>query len=396
MDQDRASPRPPGSHPQGPFQGAVAFLQALVAGEPDGLRAWLAAHRLDIDAAAWLCAQGLAPYVFHRLRKEGLESLVATQIWTSLRNECLRVAGQNLLAHAAAGEWARRFAADGITAVWLKGIPLSLTVYPDSSLRPMGDIDLLVRRRQLPQVLALLRLATGHEPATLAEDSAMHAVVQVGQAELIKMEVHWSLIDAPISSLAGDVEWFLEQQQAISGDGVGLLTLRPEAHLLYLCAHAEIAHGEGQFRLLRYLDLHLLIDQTPGLDWQIVVNQAVVFGWTYAVERALGITQRWFATRLPEHLLAELRARRPNHEDVSAVLRRQVPANRWEGTLNRFASMNWSARLRLAGQLIFPPPAYMRWRYRTKQPWRVVLCYPYRWWDVASEIFRTAWKRLGF
>jgi hypothetical protein len=383
------------ARPSGEVQGVVSFVRALVSDRPQALAGWLAAHGLDEATVAWLSAQGLAPFTFYQLRETGLDGQVEVHIWASLRREYLYVSGQNMLAHAAAEEWANRYAENDITSVWFKGIPLSLTIYPTPGVRPMSDIDLLVPRPQLPKALALLRTATGQEPATLAEDSAMHATVQVGPAGLITMEIHWSLLDISSSSIAGDVGWFLGQQQAISGDGVALLTLRPEAHLLYLCAHAEISHGEGQFRLLRYLDLHQLITRTPALNWQTVVNQAVAFGWTFAVERALGITQHWFGTPLPEHLLAELRTKRPSHEDISVVLRRQAPANRWEVTLNRFAAMSWGVRLRLAGQLAFPPPAYLRQRYKIKQPWRVVLYYPYRWWDVASEIFRTARKRLG-
>ena len=370
-------------------------MRALVSDRPQALAGWLAAHSLDEATVAWLSGQGLAPFTFYRLREARVDGQLEAQIWASLRREYQLVSGFNLLAHAAAEEWASRYAANDVTCVWFKGIPLSLTIYPTPGVRPMGDIDLLVPRLQLPKALALVRTATGQEPGTLAEDSAMHAVARVGPARLVTMEIHWSLLDISSSSIAGDVGWFLGQQQVISGDGVALLTLRPEAHLLYLCAHAEISHGEGQFRLLRYLDLHQLITRTPALNWQTVVDQAVAFGWTFAVERALGITQHWFATPLPEHLLSELRTRRPNHEDISAVLRRQAPANRWEITLNRFAAMSWGVRLRLAKQLVFPPPAYMRQHYGIKQPWRVALYYPYRWWDAASEVFRTARKRLG-
>ncbi len=90
MDQDQASQRPPGSRPQGPFQGAVAFLQALIAVEPDTLRTWIAAHRLDVDAVAWLHAQGLAPYAFHRLREVGLVDSLAPAARDELRQAYYR------------------------------------------------------------------------------------------------------------------------------------------------------------------------------------------------------------------------------------------------------------------------------------------------------------------
>ena len=113
MDQDQASQRPPGSRPQGPFQGAVAFLQALIAVEPDMLRAWFAAHRLNVDAVAWLHAQGLAPYAFHRLREVGLVDSLAPAARDELRQTYYRSSAdaaihdgelQRVLARAVRGE----------------------------------------------------------------------------------------------------------------------------------------------------------------------------------------------------------------------------------------------------------------------------------------------------
>ncbi len=54
-----------------PFQGAALFLKALTAGS-DELHEWLAANGLNAGAAAWLCAEGLGPYAFQRLREAGM------------------------------------------------------------------------------------------------------------------------------------------------------------------------------------------------------------------------------------------------------------------------------------------------------------------------------------
>lgn len=376
-------------------QGAVSLLRVLVNDEPHGLDEWLAANRLDAPLATWLAAHGLAPFVFYRFSEARLVGQLPAQARSALRAEYLQIAAHNLLAIQEAAAWATRFASQGITAIWLKGVPLSQTVYPAPGLRPMGDIDLLVPRHELPAALALAEATTGQAAATLAEDAGMHAVFQLGPGGFVKMEIHWSLLDIPGGQGVGDVAWFLKQQQAIAIDGIESLTLRPEAHLLYLCAHAEIAHGERQFRLLRYLDLHWLIVRTPGFDWKVVIDYAVTFGWTYAVERALSIAERWFATPLPDYLLDTLRARRPAHEDISLVTRRQMPANRWGTTLDRFAAMRWSQRLRVAQQLAFPPPAYMRWRYHIRNGWKLPLYYFYRWWDVTREMLRSQEQHPG-
>lgn len=378
----------------GDIQGVVSFVQALMADHASALSDWLAVNQFDAHTVAWLRHQGLAPVAFYRLREAGLTAQLPTEVMRVLHTDYLHTVAANMLALAEAEAWARRFAEAGIMAVWLKGVPLSQTIYPHLGLRPMLDIDVLVSRADRSRALALVEEQTGQDAGTLSEDSAMHAVFRVGDHQRISMEVHWSLLDTPSSRIAADVSWFLSQQQTLSVDSSTLLMLKPEAHLLYLCAHAEIAHGEGQMRLLRYLDLHLLLARYPAFDWRLAIDRAIDFGWTYAVERALTISQYYFATPLPGELLAELQTRRPESEDITQVTRRQIPGNRWDGTLHRFTAMSWSARWRLALQLIFPPLAYMRWRYQVKKPWQASLYYPVRWLDVSGEVRGTIRKRL--
>jgi hypothetical protein len=60
-------------------------MQALIAAEPGELQAWLAAHRLSIDAVVWLRGQSLAPYAYHRLQKVGLVASLAPVARDELR-----------------------------------------------------------------------------------------------------------------------------------------------------------------------------------------------------------------------------------------------------------------------------------------------------------------------
>lgn len=332
---------------------------------------------------------GLAPMLYAVLQAAGELDSLAAQEQDRLRDAAIRAAALTQLALAEALAWAQHFAAAGITALWIKGVALSLSVYASPALRPMGDIDVLVPFNQRDAALALLCEVSGHRAASLAADNSMHATFRLGAGDQVVLELHWSLLDAPISQLAADIGWFLRQVQPLTVNDTELQTLAPEAHLLYLAAHAVLQHGEAEFRLLRYFDLHRLITQTPRLDWRQVIDQAVVFHWTYAVARALTITQACFVTPLPADLLDELRRCRPANEDISHVVRRQQPGNRWQATVHRFAAMSWPARTRLALGLAFPSPAYMRWRYQLPHAWQVVFYYPYRWLDVAREIGKT-------
>jgi hypothetical protein len=321
--------------------------------------------------------------LYHVLRQQNGLGLLPPQTQKTLRARWGQEASANLLALAEARAWAQRFAAADIPALWLKGVPLSLTVYPHPILRPMMDIDVLVPRTQIDAALRLVEATTGKRAVSLDRDVDRHAVVQGGSAVHARLEIHWSLVDLPIGSvpvlngdrrsLAGvteDVTWFFNHQQSLFIEGSDLSVLQPEAHLLYLCAHAEILHGESSFRLLRYFDLHRLITQTTSFDWQVVVDGAVACGWTYAVERALSITRHFFATPLPAGLLVELQERRPAGEDVVRVTRWQGPDDRGTRLLARVAGMSWPVRLHYLVGYAFPPPAYMRQRYGIQRGWQ--------------------------
>ena len=137
--------------------------------------------------------------------------------------------------YAAVEEWNQRFADNDITAVWLKGVALGLTVYPNRAMRPMGDADVLAPPTQTADALALLEAVTGNKPAQLGEQNDKEAMVSVGlhKGGPVRLELHWSLIEAPTSPLAPPVDWFLDQTTTIDFAGRPLRILRSEANLLY-------------------------------------------------------------------------------------------------------------------------------------------------------------------
>ncbi|MDW8316809.1 MAG: nucleotidyltransferase family protein, partial [Anaerolineae bacterium] len=288
----------------------------------------------------------------------------------------------------------QRLAEAGIRAIWLKGVALALTVYPEPGLRAMTDVDVLVPAQQAEEAMRVIAAATGRPPATLGASLDKHAVADVGPANSVRLEVHWSLVDLPYQRGAEDTAWFLAGRTPLPG-GADFYGPAPEAHLLYLCAHAEIVHGEADFLLQRYLDLHQLVTVFPALDWDVVVGRAADFGWTYATERALVIAQRFFRTPVPSSLLDDLRRARPASENMARIARRQAALDEGERLLRRWDDLDWGARLRLTAGSLFPSPAYMRRRYDLKAGWQVALAYPWRWASATAQVSKALLKRLA-
>jgi hypothetical protein len=48
------------------------------------------------------------------------------------------------------------FSKKGIEVILLKGAALAVTLYPDNTLRPMGDLDLLIKESDLGAAITLV------------------------------------------------------------------------------------------------------------------------------------------------------------------------------------------------------------------------------------------------
>jgi hypothetical protein len=320
----------------------------------------------------------------------------------------------------------------GIPALWLKGVPLARTVYPEPFLRPMIDLDLLVPYDRRLAALQSLESVGFHRSDAFAYDALPQLVhrfaynysLRGGADDAVAVELHFHLLDrvrqrSPLS--LEQVGWFWNHTLAVDDADPPFLTLRPEAHLLYLCAHLVLQHGETDWRLLRYLDLHLLIrryamdkggiregDQAPpdaegtrghlaaSLDWHLVVEQAIALGWTYAVDRALARTTALFGTPVPAEVLEELRRRRPPNEDVSCIVERQARTSRWDDLRLVSSGMSRHEQLLLLRALAFPSTRHLRSRYALDSTGPVWPYYVRLWFDQGRDLAKWAWDRLSW
>ena len=267
----------------------------------------------------------------------------------------------------------------GIAVLWLKGITLAQTIYPHPATRPMADIDLWVHANDYRKALSILQ-NNGYQgdTHTLTPHATKHFTLHGGVDNSLIIEVHHTLFDENDPQATANLEWFWQQSMAITTqDDFVYTTLTPTAHLLYLAAHALVYHGEIEFFLQRFWDMHLLITQTD-INWESVLAQAVTLKWTYPLERALTLCQDYFATPLPSNILLKLVEQRPLDEDSTRVQRYQMNSPAIDRMVARFSQMPWPKQLRLIGQILFPSPQYMRDHYNIPPRRSVLWYYPYR------------------
>ncbi len=347
-----------------------------------------------LNAAAiipWLSQQGLAPLAYATYRRDPVwQPLIPSLSPVYYENQSASLVRQELLHRVL-----EQLAAQGIQAVLLKGGALSLMVYDDPALRPMGDVDLWIQRPQLPQAWQVVE-QVGYRTQALWTDAAAlpERLTQMDfytQSPQMCLELHWDLVSRPqlIGHLPLAAWW--ERVRAIPWQGLTVLVPDPAAMLLHVCLHQMYQHW-GDSRLIWLYDLDRLIRGTPAYhltepDWGVVQHEAEQAGILPGVQAALRAAARWFNTPLPAAAQAVLAAAPPPEQQEQY----QTLVVRGTGTVGKswreiWEQPAWRDRLAIIGYKFFPPPSYIRQRYHPRHTWHIPFYYPWRWLKLARLI----------
>jgi putative nucleotidyltransferase-like protein len=388
-------PRPDARHP-GPEPERL--LAALVAGRADPRDVRVG----DTGALVSLAVEhGLAPVLLEAVRCAGIDP--AGSAWAPLVEHARWVASRYLLARVEQARIEAALAPLGIEWVWLKGYALAHAVYPRPALRPMLDLDLLVSAERCDEADRAVR-ALGYRPAVDAPpvfrgvERILHHHPALRAPSGVTVELHTRLHPSEQLLAPSHLAWFRAQTVETHAGGVRVRHLAPEAQLLHLAAHAILQHGEGDLRLQRYYDCHLLLSRTARFDWPTLLDGAAMLGWTYAVERALAKAHGYFQTPVPEHAWRALREPRARTRQATRATSLAIALTRPGAASARDKALGFAPsllyRLYVGLRVLVPSPAYMRWRYAANG-WRLPIAYARRWRDIARQLFAAGRRSPG-
>jgi len=259
--------------------------------------------------------------ILSRSRKEGIDALlyahlkelerVNPQIPQAILAR-MKASYQNNLARnlALTEHWAELIALlarEGVDAITHKGIALVHTVYPDIGLRPMADIDLLIRPADLPTAKHVLRKAGYRTPGeTMEAEEAFRGYLHFVRNSII-IDLHWEL--ANYTRFEGIVEvdhhgLWNRARPAVAGNALGLM-LSPEDMLLHLALHVTLGSEFG--RLIWYTDVDAVLRRfAHELDWDRIVEEATQWRVAALLGYTLQVCQESFESPAPTAVLTRL------------------------------------------------------------------------------------------
>ena len=259
-----------------------------------------------------------------------------------------------------------------IPTIVLKGLWLCEKIYQLASMRPGGDIDVLVRRSDVDACLKLLAEQGVDEfwPNLLKDEyfTRHHLHQQRSTADLnIWFEIHWAL-DHPYTLLTVDYESIFERagparlleapiREMAVPDLLLSLAIHLVKHAVYLPSLVDrediprIILADGM--LMYYLDVTEVLKQYKDMDWDLTIKLAREWGAVDILVSVLRVCKLYFDAPVPGKVFDALPISRPR------ALTRELMARAAEQELaayeGREGSRFWKLLLASNGAFILRP-----------------------------------------
>ena len=317
---------------------------------------------------------GVTPLLYLNLKAAAPTPYVPVAVMHQLREAYLGNAVRNTRLYYQLARLLTALQKDNIAVIVLKGAHLAETVYGNVALRPMGDLDLMVRKSDLSRTAEKL-VGMGYSfnaPADMKayceENHHLPAFLAPGGPAV---EIHW-LIPLVISPSGEELaglwrgEWFeaFEQQVNSPSDeelagvwkrcrwatiaGVETLVLSPEDLLLHLCMETSHHHSGFVMGLSPFCDISATIRRYQNeIDWKQLQFRAQEWGAGKYVHLTLWLARDLLEAPVPGDVLEFLK---PKDFDARwvAVAKEQVLSGRPMPLESRFINgailLLWSGR----------------------------------------------------
>jgi hypothetical protein len=335
--------------------------------------------------------EGVAPLIHWNFKHKDTTGInIPTSVKAQLLTAYYNTSAQNQVIYQELERISKVLINAELPVVVLKGAALASSVYPEIGLRPMGDLDLLIKQKHLFDALSIIRTLDYIEEPVLSyrlkRRIGFNFHLWQKKEPNVKVELHWGLVGGQDTWYHPTIEWFWDQTEIFDAN-LNTLTLTPTAHTLYLAAHIWLQHGLSQAKLLWFYDLHLIINKFHKIiKWEELIYQSHNFQWTVALYETLTYMKKRFSTPVPEEFIKDINT--SHIEKRSAFYERKAKQNnsRIDRYIARLSSMSISSSVIWGFAKIFPNPKYIKWQYKPHPEWTWLLYYPYRWFEL---LFKT-------
>ncbi len=311
--------------------------------------------------------RGLLPLVHEAVARNAFP--VEQQSLSVLRTARLREEMRAGAYAAAAAEVLSLLAAAGVEPLLLRGAALAGTVYERPELRHCHDLDLLVRREELPAAAAALACDPVHLLPTQPDDG-----VRAAHASGLPVALHTRLFHIPYYDAPLEPLWRHREATTIGRTAASIPS--PADMLVHVCGHA--ACSRSRLNLRWACDAWLLLANSD-IDWAVALDRIATSRLGLPLLVLLGYLADELGAPVPPEVraaLARMAAATPPAGLDAALWGARAGISGGVRSLLRAAD-GWRSRATIARWCVAPTPSYLRWSIGTGS--RIPLPLQYAW-----------------
>ncbi len=321
----------------------------------------------------------LSPLLVKHISEGNLQNNLPSESWNKIFGIARLQTARRLQIIVVFQELSAILKANNIDFILLKGLFLSDNFYSNPALRPMQDIDILVKTEDLPKVVQIFE-TSGVTRLVELQSEYINSLLQHIPPFIYKeamIEVHTNLVAAnlPYSFTPGILWNNLTTLQIQKTD---TLVFDPELNLIYLCIHLFRHLRTAKFKLIWFTDILQFLSKTPLPDYEKLKSLAKETRTEEAIGQVFFFLQKFwnqkFVADFPIQIIEPNDRVLRNFQE--GLLRNQNPDEfsnfeAWKqipGTFNK---------LRYLSGIAFPSSAYMKKKYSLSSSLLLIPLYPF-------------------
>lgn len=306
----------------------------------------------------------LLPLVHENAREHGVNTPWDVRLAARRRNASKQVSHSLEAARTTVALLEER----GIEALLLKGVPLAVLYYRAPELRPMADIDVLVRVEAVTKALDALRGSRIRRTETGAGASfdalGAHALALADENGRC-IDLHWHVFDGCFRSDDDDALWARSRSWTLNGHQVRALSAADQ--LLHVCVHG---HRWIHVPSCRWVAdaVTIVRSATTDLDWDVVLREARSRSFTAVLREALPYLCEVTGEPeiVPASVLNELKRARVSWREGTAQRARTIAPELRGGLMSLGLHADSYARFRRSGAI---GGGISGWREMARRTW---------------------------
>ena len=344
---------------------------------------------------------GISAVVYSKLNKIKKDCLhIHSFVFEELKKIYYMNATQNSLIFEELEKVLDTFRKAGIQVIVLKGAALAEKIYGNLALRPMTDVDLLVKKENLFSLDDQMKIL-GYRPSDVSINDIDFSSTYLttldyrsASSNSPSFHIHWHFVNSsvPNESYIRNIKiediWRDAEKTRIAD--VETLVMVPHHLLIHLSEHAlRVTHSLSKLGLL-YDISESVNSYKERLDWERLIKDSLKFDLSQMVYINLYFASRFLETKIPEYVLLRLRPKRLSLGEK--IFMNFVSKNKRFSGLSYLVHLSMNKglykKMNFLGRTLFPPPQIMAQRNYIPQSKLSYIHYIQRINEVFSRLFK--------